>query len=57
MKNRSKNDARKSVGRCGENIQKPANVISIRGINSYGVNQTPRQEAIDTEAKKHRSGE
>lgn len=46
MKPWHKNDVRKSVGRYGENIQKSANVVSIREIDSYidiyRVNQTRR---------------
>lgn len=53
MKSRTKSDTEKS-GRYCENIQDPANVVTIGGINSYGMNRTlPRQEAIDTKAKKH----
>ena len=47
----TKSDTEKS-GRYCENIQ--ANVVTIGRINSYGMNRTlPRQEAIDTKAKKH----
>lgn len=46
MKPWHKNDVWKSVGRYGENIQKTANVVSSREIDSYidsyRVNQTRR---------------